>query len=446
MKNFLPILAVLFFLFGSLISADKPADDDKNWTQWRGPLGTGVSPGGNPAIEWSETKNVRWKVAIPGRGHSTPIIWEDQMFLTTAIESGPGAAARNQNVGQQRQRRGPPSTRAANIYKFVVLAMNRQDGRILWQRTVHEERPQEATHEFGSWASNSAVTDGEHVYAYFGSHGLYCLDMKGNLKWERDFGQMSKRMEFGEGSSPVLYGDKIIVLWDHEGDSFVVALDKKTGRDIWKVDRDEGSSWSTPLVVEVNGKSQVVTSATKLVRSYDLDTGNLIWECSGMTANVIPMPVYADGLLYVMSGFRGYALLAIRIADAKGDITDSDVIVWKHDRDTPYTPSPLLVNSRLYFLRSNNGIISCFDAKTGKPLYGKQRLEGMGNVFTSPVAAQDRIYIMGQNGTTYVVKEGPEFEILAKNSLDDQFHASPVIIGDLMYLRGFENIYCIGQK
>jgi outer membrane protein assembly factor BamB len=445
LKNVLPVLAVLLLLFGSLVSAEKPAAEGTNWPQWRGPLGTGVSPSGNPALEWSETKNVRWKVALPGRGHSTPIIWGDMMFLTTAIEAGP-AESRDQSAVEQQRRGGPPSRKPSNIFKFVVMALNRQDGKILWQKTVNEERPHEATHEFGSWASASAVTDGGHVYAYFGSYGLYCLDMKGNLKWERDFGNMSKHMEFGEGSSPALYGDKILVLWDHEGDSFLYAIDKNTGKDAWKVARDEGTSWSTPVVLEINGAPQVVTSATNRVRSYDLATGKLIWECGGLTRNVIPIPVYADGLLYVMSGFRGNALLAIRIADAKGDITDTDVIAWKHNRDTPYTPSPVLVNNRLYFLRSNNGIISCFDAKTGKPLYGKQRLEGMGNIFTSPVAAKGRIYVMGQNGTTYVVKEGPEFGILAKNKLEDQFHASPVIVGDLMYLRGFENLYCIEEK
>jgi outer membrane protein assembly factor BamB len=290
------------------------------------------------------------------------------------------------------------------------------------------------------------VTDGEHIYAYFGSRGLYCLDREGQVKWERDFGQLSKRMNFGEGSSPAIYGDKIIVTWDHEGPSFIVAVDKKTGKDIWKVDRDEGTSWATPYVVDVDGKPQVITSATKLIRSYDLDTGELIWECGGMTQNAIPMPVATDGILYVMSGFRGNALLAIRLAGAKGNITDTDSIVWKHDKDTPYTPSPLLLGNYLYFLRGNNGILSCFDAKTGTPHYTAQRLEGMGNIFTSLVGAKDRIYVAGQKGTFYVVKQGPEFEILAKNTLDDNFNASPVVMGKQLFLRGYKNLYCIEQE
>ncbi|MFC2158275.1 PQQ-binding-like beta-propeller repeat protein, partial [Acidobacteriota bacterium] len=293
---------------------------------------------------------------------------------------------------------------------------------------------------------HSPVTDGEYLYAYFGSRGLFCLDFDGNIKWERDFGQLEKHMNFGEGSSPTLYKDKIIVTWDHKGDSFLYILDKKTGKDVFKIPRDEETSWASPYVIEVNGKPQVITSASKFIRSYDLETGKQIWQCGGLTMNVIPNPVYQDGLLYLMSGFRGNALFAISIADAEGDITDSDVIVWKYDgRETPYTPSPVLVNNRLYFLRLNNGSLSCFNAKTGEEIYSGQRMEGTGSIFASPLAAGDRIYIVGQQGTMFVVQEGPEFKILAKNLLKDNFIASPVVIGNTLYLRGYENLYCIEE-
>jgi outer membrane protein assembly factor BamB len=339
----------------------------------------------------------------------------------------------------------PSGRKTSNVHEFVVLSLNRTDGKILWQRTVTEEVPEEATHEFGSWASNSALTDGEHIYAYFGSRGLFCLDMQGNLKWERDFGQMSKHMEFGEGESPTLYGDRLIVNWDHEGDSFIAALDKRTGKDIWRVDRDEKTSWSTPYVVEVNGKSQVVSAATGRIRSYDLETGELIWECGGLTSNVIPAPFVTDGILIVTSGFRGSALLAIRLDKAEGDITGSDAIVWELDKDTPYTPSPLLMDENLYFLRSNNGVLSCFDAKTGKEYYRGERLEGAGSIFASPVGADGRIYFAAQQGKSFVVKHGTEFEILAENSLDDNFIASPVILGKQLFLRGYKSLYCIEE-
>lgn len=441
-KKIAILIGCVFVFSGLYLQGQNASDFEKNWHQWRGPYMTGISPDGDPAIEWSETKNVKWKIAIPGKGHATPIIWEDQIFLLSAVETEKEGKAEAKEEEPQHGR-GMPTTRTTKIHKFVVLAVNRDDGKILWEKTVKEEVPQEGTHEFGSWASHSPVTDGEHIYAYFGSRGLYCLDMEGNIKWERDFGQLSKRMNFGEGSSPAIYEDKIIVNWDHEGPSFIVALDKKTGEDIWRVDRDEGTSWATPYIVEVGGKPQVITSATKLIRSNDLGTGELIWECGGMTQNAIPMPVDADGILYVMSGFRGNALLAIRLAAAKGNITDSDAIVWKHGKDTPYTPSPLLQGNYLYFLRGNNGILSCFDAKTGMPHYTAQRLEGMGNIFTSLFGAKDRIYITGQKGTFYVVKQGPEFAILAKNALDDNFNASPVGLGKQLFLRGYKYLYCI---
>ncbi len=435
----------LVIMFSSLFAfAQNPPDYEKNWHQWRGPYMMGTSPDGDPPLEWSETKNIKWKLTIPGKGHSTPIIWEDQIFILTAVETDNVARPSDPNTEQQ-SRRGPPSRKTSNVHKFVVLSVDQDSGNILWQRTVKEELPEERTHELGSWASNSPVTDGEYVYAYFGSRGLFCLDMKGNLKWERDFGQLNKRMEFGEGSSPALYGNKIIINWDHEGQSFIIALDKKTGEEIWKTARDEGTTWATPLVVEYDGKHQVITPASKLVRSYDLETGKLIWELGGLTSNCIPMPVVVDDIVIVMSGHRGFSLMAIDLSKAQGNISDSDAIVWKLDRDTPYTPSPVLYEGKLYFLKSNNGIFSCFDAKTGKEYYSKQRLEGMGGVYSSPVATQDRIYIVGLNGTTYVVRHGPEFEILTKNTLNDKFNASPVVVGKQIFLRGNKNLYCIEE-
>jgi outer membrane protein assembly factor BamB len=437
--GFVAVFSTLFLMAGNA------GDFERNWHQWRGPYMTGVSPAGNPPVEWSETKNVKWKIPIPGRGHATPVIWEDKLFVLTAVETDREGRSQGQDSGSQHGR-GMPTTRSTKIHRFAVLAVSRNDGKVLWEKTVTEEMPHEGTHEFGSWASHSPVTDGENIYAYFGSRGLYCLDMKGNIKWDRDFGQLSKRMNFGEGSSPALYGDKIFITWDHEGQSFIVALDKKTGEDVWRVERDEGTSWATPYVVEVEGKPQVITSATKFIRSYDLATGELIWQCGGMTQNAIPMPVAADGILYLMSGFRGNALLAIRLAEAKGDITGSGAIVWKHDKDTPYTPSALLMGDYLYFLRGNNGILSCFDAKTGVPHYTAERLEGVGNIFASLFGAKDRIYVTGQQGIFYVVKQGPEFAVLAKNTLDDHFNASPVAVENQLFLRGYRYLYCIEEE
>ena len=446
MRRIISLMVLLFVLVGFVFSQEKIKDYDKNWPQWRGPDASGAALVGNPPLEWSETQNVKWKIEIPGKGHATPIVWGDQLFISTAVETDK-AVEKKANVGDEKSRGGGMgANKTDKIYKFEVLSIDRKNGKVMWERAVAEEVPQESTHMLGSWASNSAVTDGKNLYAFFGSRGLYCLDFKGNVKWDRKFGQMTIAGNFGEGASPAIYKDKVIIQWDHQGKSFIVALDKNTGKDIWKVDREEGTSWATPLIVEVNGKVQVITSATKLIRSYDFETGELIWQCSGMTANVIPCPVTANGILYAMSGFRGNALRAIDLAKAKGDITGTAAIVWEYNQDTPYTPSPMIANNKLYFLKANTGSLSCLDAKDGKVNYAIEKLEGTGNIYSSPVGVGDRFYIVGEKGLTYVIKQGAQFQVLVKNTLEDGFHASPVIIGDEIYLRGFKFLYCISKK
>ena len=440
--------AVVLFVGVSCIASwavEPPTDAEKYWGQWRGPAATGVSPDGNPPVEWSETKNVRWKIEIPGKGYGTPVVWEDQIFVLTAVPAGEQAAPAPEPEPQEgdERRRRPKIT--PSMQKFVVMAFDRRDGSILWERTAREELPHEGTHPDGSWASASAITDGEHVYAYFGSHGLYGFDLKGNLVWEIDLGDMKTRRGFGEGSSPALHGDKLVVNWDHEEQSFIVALDKMTGKEVWRKKRDEITSWSTPLIVEHGGKAQVVTSATNRIRSYDLQTGEIVWEAGGMTVNTIPTPVAADGMVFATSGFRGSALLAINLADAKGDIDGSKAVVWTYDRDTPYVPSPLLYKDTIYFFKVNSGILSSFNAKTGEPYYGPQRLGDVMNVYASPVAAQDRVYIAGRGGTTLVIRHGPKFEVLATNDLDDRIDASPAIVGNTIYIRGHRNLYAIAE-
>ena len=426
---FLSLLALPLIVW----SADEKADPAHYWSQWRGPDGTGVAPHGNPPLEWSEDKNVRWKIAIPGHGHASPIVWGDKVFVLTAIpEETPDAAGK--------ERRGTQPVKS----QFAVLAIDRSSGEIVWQRTAREERPHESIHPDGSWAAHSPVTDGAHIYAYFGSRGLFCYDMDGELKWQKDLGDMATRNSFGEGSSPALYGDALVLNWDHEGQSFIAVLDKKTGEERWRAERDERTSWSTPLVVEVNGRAQVVTNATNRVRGYDLESGQVVWECGGMTVNTIPSPVAAGNLLYVMSGFRGNALLAIRLSEAKGDITGTDAVVWSHDKDTPYVPSPLLYGDTLYFLKHNRGILSSFDATTGEKHY-VQRLEDVEGMYASPVGAIDRVYLVGRNGISLVIKRGAEYEVLSRNALDESFSASPAIVDGELYLRGQSTLYCIAQ-
>ena len=400
---------------------------EKFWPQWRGPHANGVSRSATPPLEWSESKNIRWKIDLPGRGASSPVVWGDRVYVSTAVPiSGTGHRAQ---------------------HRFLVMAVNRQDGKIAWQYTAREEAPHEGTHqEYGTMASSSAVTDGQHVIASFESRGIYALDMNGKLVWEKDLGDKTMRNEFGEGSSPALYKDKLFVVWDHQAESFIVALDKRTGAELWRAKRDEIDSWATPLVVENGGKAQVVTGAMRRIRAYDADTGAIVWETGGLTMNPIPSPVSADGLVFLMSGFRGNSLKAVRFGDAKGDITGTPNVVWSLDRDTPYVPSPLLYDGVLYFLKSNNGLLSAFEAKTGKPLYQAQRIDAVPSIFASPVGAAGRIYLLGQQGTAVVLKHGPAIEVLATNTLNDKFDASPALVDREMYLRGYENLYCVAEK
>jgi len=256
---------------------------------------------------------------------------------------------------------------------------------------------------------------------------------------------MYKNNRFGEGSSPVLHGNTIVIVQDHEGDSFISALDKRTGELLWKTARDERTTWFSPIVVVHDGKPQVITAGTNRIRSYDLATGKLLWDGDGLTRNAIPSPVASDGFVYLTSGFRGSALQAVHLAAATGDITASDAVVWEHNRDTPYVPSPLLYKDTLYFLKQNDGILSAFNTKTGEAYYGPERLQGISGVYASIVGAADRVYIAGRNGTVNVIQYGPSFKILAENILDESFNASPAIAGSELYLRGAKYLYCIAE-
>ena len=371
------------------------------------------------------------------------MLWGDRLYLTTAVPFGERreTATESQPVGSGDWK--PPINDPSRDQRFMVLAIDRASGNTVWETVVSEALPHEGTHKFGNFASGSPITDGKNVWAFFGSRGLYCLDLEGSVLWERDFGDMQTHLSFGEGASPVLHGDVMVVQWDHNGDSFVVALNKDSGNEIWRADRDEITSWSTPLVVEQGGGAQVVTSATNHVRSYDLATGELVWKSTGMTRNVIPVPVEAHGVVYVMSGFRGNALQAIQLEAARGDITGSDAILWQMDRDTPYTPSPLLYRGTLYFMKVNSNILSVVDARSGEVHY-QERLAALGDVFSSPIGAADRVYVTGRDGATVVLAGGPELDILATNSLDDVFDASMLVVDREIYLRG-RNLYRISE-
>ncbi|HKX61284.1 MAG TPA: PQQ-binding-like beta-propeller repeat protein, partial [Verrucomicrobiae bacterium] len=434
LSRFNAALVVLGVIFSS--SADAAS---RGWPQWRGPLANGSAPDANPPVQWSETKNVKWKVKLPGYGTSTPIIWNDRVFIQTAIDTGksspkamrgtvgpnvaglPQAPATPPGDGGTGRRRGPGggggrSEAPAQVHQFVLMAMDGASGRTVWEKVVREEVPHEGHHRDHGFSSSSPITDGQHIYAYFGSRGLHCYDLAGNLKWQKDLGRMSTRNGFGEGSSPALHGGVIVINWDHEGEDFIAAFDKTNGRELWRNKRDELTTWTTPLVVEHAGKAQVVVPASAMIRSYDLQTGAELWRCSGMTGNVVPTAVADFGMVYCTSGFRGAALLAIKLGRT-GDLTMSDAIAWQHQKGTPYVPSPLLAGERIYFLSGNNGVLSCFDAKSGKAIFEAERLGGISGVYASPVAAGGRVYLLGRTGSAVVVQQSDKLEVLATNVL-----------------------------
>ena len=379
------------------------AQSDTHWPQWRGPFFNGMARGDAPTV-WSDTKNIKWKAQIPGRGFSTPVIWGDKIFLTTAIPTG--KAAEPAPTAPAEGRRGGGGSGPLVEHRFEVLCLDRKTGKVLWQRTAKVATPHEGYHRaYGSFASNSPVTDGKYVYASFGSRGLFCYDFNGKLIWEKDFGvQMKMRLAFGEGVAPLLLRDQLFLVFDHEAESFVVAGDKRNGKELWHSKRDERSSWSTPLAIEHNGRTEILVSATNKVRSYDARTGKILWEAGGLGANAIPVPVHHNGIVYVMSGYRDPKLMAIKLGK-DGDLTGSDAIAWSHTRGLAYTTSPVLYDNKLYVV-TDNGMVSAFNAVTGEPYYAQTRLPKTYNFKASPVGANGKLYLATEDGDVVVLKMG----------------------------------------
>lgn len=444
------ILAVA--LIGLAFTGAHADTADDNWPMWRGPTGNGVALKGNPPTTWSESENIKWKISLPGSGLSTPVVWGDKMFIQTAAPTAeepppPEPEEGAEEAGGGRRGRGRfHGTRQPTVpWKFSVLCLDRNTGKTIWEKTAIEEIPHEGHHPTNSYASYSPVTDGELLWVSFGTRGLFCYDLDGNPKWEAKLPKLESRLGFGEGSSPALAGDAIIVLADHEGASKVLAFDKNTGEPLWETARDESTSWATPRAVEVDGALQVIIPATNLTRSYDAKTGDLIWQCAGLTANVIPSPVLGFGRVYCTSGYRGFSLQAIELGHT-GDLTDTDAIAWHIDEGTPYVASPLLYGDKIYVLESRKAVLSSYNAESGKPVFVQQKLEGMKGVYASPVGAGGHVYVAGQGGMTTVLKHTDAFEVVAQNTLDDRFDASPVVIGDDLYLKGTKNLYCIAKQ
>jgi outer membrane protein assembly factor BamB len=376
---------------------------------------------GNPPVEWGEGRNLSWKVEVPGEGFSTPIVWGDRLFLLSAV---------------------PQGERDRPTFDFTVLCYHRESGKQLWRRVVRTARPHEGRHNTNSYASGSPVTDGRLLWASFGSFGLYALDFEGQVVWEKQLGPMRTRNEFGEASTPAVHGDTLVLVRDTEEDSALFAFHARTGEERWRQAREERTSWTTPRILEHRGRLQVVVNGTTAVRAYDLATGEVLWTCSGQTMNAVPSLVADADTVYAMSGFRGNAAQAIALGRS-GDLTGTDAVRWSLNRGTPYVPSPLLVDGLLFFLQLHSGIFSCVDARSGRVHYLQERLPGLTSAYASPVAAAGRLYLAGRDGVVLVLKQAPALEVLATNRHQDAFNASPVVVGDALYLRGQSHLYRI---
>ncbi len=446
------INALMFLLVAaqSVTAENFEAERARNWHQWRGPDANGVASQGDPPIQWDATTNVKWKVPLQGHGSSTPIVWGDTLFVTSAVRTDriSDAPTPDRQPPEVKIEGVPPLTIEpvpTHYHQFLVSAFERSTGKELWKKVVAEEVPHRAHHLDHGYASSSPTTDGKRLYVSFGSVGLFCLDFDGELIWKRDLGDMEVANDFGEVVTPVLYGDRLVAVMDHLGQSFIEALSTTTGKTVWKKERVELASWSTPLVAEYAGKVQVIVCGGDRVISYGLASGDTIWECGGLGKAIVASPIQVGELVYCMTGHLGDSLLAIRL-DSTGDATDTKQVAWRTNKATSYVPSPIAYNEQLYFLRRSSGILSGLHAKTGKRVFGPTRLKLDGSVYASPVASAGRLYFVARDGTTLVIRHGDHLEVLATNRLDESIDASPVIVGNDLFLRGSKNLYCLSEK
>jgi outer membrane protein assembly factor BamB len=417
-----------------------------NWPQFRG--GTaGVVEDKTLPLSWSTSDNVVWMVEIPGRAWSSPIVWGDRIFVTSAISEGDiEAPKKGLYLGGNRDK---PSDKT---HRWIVYCIDWHRGKILWEHVAHRGVPQHPLHIKNTYASETPVTDGQRVYAYFGNVGLFCYDMDGKPLWSKTFGSFKIRYDWGTAASPVLHEDRIYIVNDNDEQSFLVALDKETGDEIWRVDRDEKSNWATPYIWKNKQRTELITCGTGKVRSYNLD-GELLWELGGMSVIVIPTPLAAHGLLFITSGYvmdRKKPLFAIR-PGAEGDITlkdgenSNEYIAWCQKQAGPYNPTPIVYGDYLHVLY-DRGFVNCYDARTGKEIYSRQRIAPGANAFTcSPWANDGKIFCLSEDGETFVIQAGPEFKVLGRNKLDEMCMATPATLRGSLIIRTISRLYRIGK-
>jgi outer membrane protein assembly factor BamB len=436
-------LLLAWTLFGF---AARGADSSGRWPQFRGPGSLGVAESPNLPDRWSTNQNVAWKVDIAGRGWSSPIVWEDRVFLTTVVSEGEIEPPKKGLYFGGDRKDIPKGT-----HRWLVLCLDLSSGRELWRREAHSGTAPSQLHVKNTYASETPVTDGQRLYAYFGNVGLFCYDFEGKPLWSTNWPAVKTRYGWGSAASPVLYQDRLFIVSDNEEKSFVVALDTKTGRQFWRAERDEKSNWATPYIWQNEKRTELITPGTQKVRSYDLE-GKLLWEFGGMSSIAIPTPFSKFGLLYVCSGYvqdKVRPVFAIK-PGASGEIslkpgeTSNEFIAWYQPSAAPYNPSPLVYGDYFYVL-FDFGFLSCHDARTGKEIYEKQRIrpDGMTSFTASPWAGNGKIFALSEDGDTFVFQAGPEYRLLHKNSVDEMCMATPAISGDRLLIRTLTKLYCL---
>ncbi|MED6333945.1 MAG: PQQ-binding-like beta-propeller repeat protein [Planctomycetota bacterium] len=417
-----------------------------DWPRFRGPDGTGVSDEEGLPERWSETENVAWSAEIAGRGWSSPIVTAGRVLVTSAVPDGEDVEPRK-GLYFGGERKEPVEM----DYRWTVTCLDAKSGEVRWERVAHQGRPATPIHIKNSYASPTPVTDGQRFFASFGDVGLFAYDLDGRELWKRPFEPVATRRGWGAAASVVHHDGQLFVVNDNDDDSYLMALDAESGETIWKIERDEASNWATPFVWETEGRTELVTAGTRRVRSYALD-GTLLWELAGMSSITIATPYAAGGLLYVTSGYvmdRRRPIFAIR-PGAQGDISldgeiASEAIAWSHGRGAPYNPSTLVYAGRLYVLL-DAGFLACYDATSGKEVYGKQRLGGRTGFTASPWAYGGRVFCLDEDGDTFVIRAGDEFELLRTNSLGEMCMATPATADGSLFVRTMSRLTCLRRS
>jgi outer membrane protein assembly factor BamB len=429
----------------SVVAVAADPDVTSNWPQWRGPQSQGIAAGKNLPSQWSATSNVVWKAPLPGRGHSSPIIWGNTIFLTTAVE---GDLIEGRPKGKTHKIPfdfvHPDAAGYDHKQIMKVLAVDAKSGSVLWEKTVYNGPTFDSAHRNGSFASPTPVTDGQYVYSFFGPEGLYAHDFQGKEVWKASTGEFGS-VSVGYGSSPVLYENLVIVLCDDDmgKNSSLQAFDKKTGKPVWNTKRPTGASWSTPVLARSGQHSELLTNGNEFIISYDPATGKELWRAEGVGSNAVATPLLKDDIAIFSTGYPKKKTLAVRLGGS-GDLTGAPNILWSYLKGTGYTPSEIVYGDYIYLI-ADNGVLTCLDAKTGAVKYDNGRTPTPGHFTSSPVAYDGKIFITSEEGDTYVIQAGPEYKVLATNSLDEPVYASLAIAGGNLYIRGVKNLYKIAK-